>query len=107
MHGYGFGKSAETMRKKKIWSTKKYSRGKIIAAVIIVFCVLIHYVVEHMYILSLEAKVFRLQNENELLDRTIKDLELNVADLKKVTRIRHIAYNRGMTVPLGLPQKLF
>jgi cell division protein FtsL len=95
------------MNRKTVWSTKRYSRLKIIVLVVICFCVLLHYVIEHMYILSLEAKVFNLQQENVVLDRTIKDFELNVAELSKGGRIKNLASDMGMTVPLGPPQKLF
>jgi len=60
------------------------------------------------YILSLGGEIQQVRKEKQDIGEEIKDLERQVAELNKGSRIKMIAQDRlGMIIPVGAPRKLF
>ena len=69
---------------------------------------MILYVSEHVYIISLEARVNELRNERAELIAHLTNLKVEFAGLRKGSRIKKIAHEcLGMSLPEGAPEKLF
>ena len=61
-----------------------------------------------MFILSLEESVREIMKERAVLEKEIKKIEMEVADLSKGSRIKKIAHERlEMEMPVGAPETLF
>lgn len=69
---------------------------------------LLSYVGMQMLILSLEKNVREIRVERVVLEEEIKVLEIKVAKLRKVSRIKKIAVEElGMEMPEGAPETLY
>ena len=91
---------------------KKYvikpNRLKLILTVVCVIFFLIFHVGLQMFILLLEEQVYEIKKEHTVLENEIKNLEMDVATLRKGNRIKNIAHELlGMEMPLGAPETLF
>ena len=84
-----------------MYDRKKHSvkKGKLTFCLSI-FCIIIlllSYVGMHMYIFSLEENVRKIRKERLIFKEEIQNLEVKVAELRKVGRIK----------PFGVPETLF
>jgi len=62
----------------------------------------------HVFVLSLQDRVTTCRNERINTENEIKNLEIEVAGLKKGSRIIAIATEHlGLEMPVGAPEKLF
>ncbi len=70
--------------------------------------ILILYVSDQVYIISLEKNVHELRSERLELEKHVTDLRIEAARLRKGSRIKKIAHEYlGMSMPEGAPEKLF
>ena len=96
------------MRSYVVHQPVKYNSFKFLLSIITFIFILILYVSEQVYIVSLEKKVSDLRQKNIWLKSTITNLQIKTADLHKGSRIKKIAFkNLGMTMPEGAPARLF
>ena len=62
----------------------------------------------HVFVLSLQNKVMTCRNERINTENEIKNLEIEVAGLRKGSRIIAIASDHlGLELPEGTPERLF
>jgi len=78
--------------------------GAIIIGTILMFL----FVSEQVCIVSLEHRVFDITEEINALEREVDHLGIEVSNLRKGSRIKHIAVEYlGLQVPEGMPETLF
>ena len=69
---------------------------------------LLIYLSAHVFILSLEETIIEFQNKQAEINIDVTNLEIEVAGLKKGSRIKKIAREQlGLNMPVGAPEKLF
>jgi len=92
-------------------SPVRLKENKRLKAYLGVFCVtvfLLFYLSAHVVILSLEEKVRTVQKKQSEVTGEITTLEIEIAGLKKGSRIKKIAHEcLGLEMPVGAPAKLF
>jgi len=95
------------MKPRRTYSVKRRRLLVYFAAFFLIVLLLV-YVGMRMVILSLEDQVRDIRAERETLERTIEQLELKVAELRKGSRIKAIARERfGMIENEGAPLILY
>ena len=66
------------------------------------------YLSAHVFILSLEESIRELQRQQAEITIDTTNLEIEIAELKKGSRIKKIAREQlGLLMPVGAPEKLF
>ena len=96
------------MRSNKTLQKIQFRSLNLYLAIFLGTLILILYVSEQVYIISLETRVHELRNERSGLDANMRNLKIEFASLRKGSRIKKIAYEcLGMSLPEGAPEKLF
>lgn len=81
---------------------------KLLLAILLGTVILILYVSEEVYIISLEKRVNDLREQHEALEPLLDNLRIEAASLRTGSRIKRIAHDSlGMRMPEGAPEKLF
>ncbi len=89
------------------WSMK-FKGLRLYLAIIIVTLILILYTSGQVYIDTLEKSVIEIRKEHASLSTQIDNLTIEVASLRKGSRIIKFAQEYlDMTIPEGAPKKLF
>jgi len=69
---------------------------------------LLFYLSSHVFILSLEESIRELRRQQAEITIDTTNFEIEVAELKKGSRIKKIAREQlGLKMPVGAPEKLF
>jgi cell division protein FtsL len=96
------------MQVNRTWRTKRPKSMKLYLSIIACTIILILYVSEQVYIFTLERKVNSIRNDVSELNTEISYLRIEVAELRKGSRIITIAQEcLRMSMPEGVPKKLF
>jgi len=96
------------MRSNKARQTKKLKSLKLYLSIIACTMILILYVSEQVYIFTLERKVNEIRNCISDLNTETNYLKIEVAELRKGSRVIKIAQEcLSMSIPEGVPKKLF
>jgi len=91
-----------------IHQPEKMNNARLLLSVVVFIIILILYVSQQMYIVSLEKGVNILRQRKNDLAAEVTVLEVRAADLHKGNRIQKIASEcLGMSLPVGAPEKLF
>ncbi len=96
------------MRAMKDQWSMKFKGLKLYLAIIIVTLILILYTSGQVYIVTLEKNIIESRKEHAILKTQIDNLTIEVASLRKGSRIIKFAQvYLDMNVPEGAPKKLF
>ena len=96
------------MRRVKPKSIRRRSRLRLYGSVFGVTIFLLFYLSAHVVIISLGDNVQDCRREYAALEGEINNLEIEVAGLKKGSRIIPIARDDlGLEMPVGAPEKLY
>ncbi len=92
----------------KFWKASGANNLKLLLAIFLGTVILILYVGEEVYIISLEKSVNDLREQHEALEPLLDNLRIEAASLRMGSRIKRIAHDSlGMRMPEGAPEKLF
>ncbi|MFC1573701.1 hypothetical protein ACFL30_00795 [Candidatus Latescibacterota bacterium] len=96
------------MQRVKPKSLRRSSKVRIYLMVVTITVFLLFYLSAHVLILSLKETVMERQTDRTYVENEIKNLEGEIAHLRKGSRIVSIARDQlGMEVHQGAPEKLF
>ncbi|MFC1541368.1 hypothetical protein ACFL50_02825 [Candidatus Latescibacterota bacterium] len=96
------------MRSIKNQRITKYKNLKLYLSIVICTLILSLYVSEQVFIISLERSITKINSDISEINNDIDLLSIEVADLRKGSRIKTIAFmNFKMKMPERTPQRLF